>query len=111
VSAATYEWALRRIDLLESVIARANPLGWVASGDMGGAQAWERMAAAALQGESEDPPVIDPKAAKVIADAREAIRMVHKGKVEAKTVLVREGCRSYFVTPREWAKMQEMKRK
>jgi hypothetical protein len=53
--------------------------------------------------------VIDPKAAKALADAREAIRMVHEGKVEAKTVLVREGCRSYFVTPREWAEMQRMR--
>ena len=46
--AITYEWALRRIELLESVIAQANPLGWVASQDLDGAQAWERMAAAAL---------------------------------------------------------------
>jgi hypothetical protein len=43
-----------------------------------------------------------PTAGRAIQNARAAILAVRAGQYEAKTVLVREGVRAYFVTPSEY---------
>lgn len=51
MSAASYDWALKRIEELEQLIAESSPMAWVAHHDMEGAHAWEKRAADLLNNE------------------------------------------------------------
>ena len=54
-SAATYVWALARIEALEQLISESSPLTWAATSDTDSARDWERRAGRLLAQLGEEP--------------------------------------------------------